>query len=454
MPNFNLPMPNLPTPKATSGGADMGAIKLQIGQMYSARLETLSQIGRSAPTAQLKISVGQQTISQPLPQLPPQLAQQAKLGQNLQITITLDKSGKPVINLFPADTGKTQASAPQLMKVSLTDAQLVNLLSLNKNYQAKPDGSVQTQAQIVLQGADKTPTLKLPGLPSTIKLPEGLASLLKDAKTAPVSISVKNNKIEMQLTLPGKSGASAKFQLPFSGDKVATIVRQQITKAGDMPVQLDAKAAKPSQITLPNQQTLQLPAKASAQSEAKVTQLTQRQLTVSLAPQTSAQAGSKPLLSIPIDKVPLNQSLASAVKQTLTTVTDKAIQAQGTRVQAQGTQAQGTQAQVKSAEGQKLSLHTLLPAAKLNQDKLLATEQLKTTQLQDKAAPTGDAATTDKAAMAKQISQSSPLMIPDAPKAMENFEQQKQLLNKLIDPLVRLLLPKKMSWNEGLKNLD
>lgn len=383
----------------------MGAIKIQLGQMYSARLETLGN-----QISQVKIAVGQQTISQPLPQLP----RQVQAGQNVQVSITTDANGKAVLSFFP-EQGKAAAPSPQMMKVALTDAQLLNLLSLNKSFQVKPDGSVQAQAAIVSAQGGKTLALKLPGMNGNIKLPEGVASLLKDKQSVDVQLSAKGNKIELQLSVPSKNGTTPlKMNLPL--DKLLSAVKDNIAKASNQPVTLDSKSNAPSKAVLGNGQSITLPAKVPQQSTLKLDTVNGRQLTLSAAP---PKQSDKAIATVSLDKSAQTTSLKQAL------AANDAKIAPSTAKTADLTPANKTDA-------------AQIQALKAQSDKALVQ------------------AAGDKSMTAKSINNNADTAITQAAinQQTEKLVQQKQALNKLIDPLIRILLPKKLNWSEGLKNLD
>lgn len=428
MPNFNLPMPNLPNAKVSSGSADMGSVKLQMGQMYNARLETLGN-----QVSQVKIAVGQQTVSQPLPQLPSTI----RPGQNYQVSVTTNKNGQAVLSFFPQQT--QSATQAQVLKVSLTDAQLVNLLSLNKNYQAKPDGSVQTQAQVVLDGAAKTPALKLPAMPGTVKLPEGVGALLSQSKSLQVALSAKNGKVELQFQLPGAKAGAAPIKLSISADKLISAAKQGVSQSAETPLQVQTKGTTSPKVTLPNGQTLTLPSKVTspgqnAQPQAQFSNLNQRQLTITVssgqtttAPdKASAQplpAGGKTLATVTLDKA----NTVSALKTGDAPVQDGAKSAQPQQA------------------AQKAQVQLQLSGDKIPTDKAMLSSNDKPI--------TADKAQTQNAAQTAKTEQAATLLAAQTPAITQNRIEQKQALDKLIDPLIRVLLPKKMNWSEGLKNL-
>ncbi|MCJ8270483.1 MAG: hypothetical protein MJK04_13895, partial [Psychrosphaera sp.] len=372
-----------------------------------------------------------QTVTQPLPQMP----QGMKAGQQVQVSISTNKNGQVVIEFF-AEQSKGSA-APQTVKVNLSDAQLVNLLSLNKNYRAAANGAMGTQAKVVLDNT-KTPALKLPGLASPVKLPEGVAGLLKDSKTVAVAISVKNNKVELQITLPGKAAKQAKISLPIGSEKISAIVKQSITKTADMPVSVPTKGSTTGRITLPNQQPINLPGKVASNANVKVTNLSQHALTLKITPPESP---TKPLATLVLNRTVINDALKQPAN------------ADGTKVAGNKNQqgAAGAAPATKVADGSKaiLDLKGVISGKEpvdvktaLN-PKIIAESKVLEAKINNGQAAVKEVATTAQTAA----------LLAVQPKTVESYEQQKQVLSKLIDPLIRILLPKKLNWTEGLKSL-
>ncbi|MFT4926564.1 MAG: hypothetical protein ACI8WB_002662 [Phenylobacterium sp.] len=410
MNQFFMSTPTNPPSQLKTGadGPDVGALKIHSAKLYSARLEMLgNQLSlntRGGQSIQVKVAVGQQTVTVPIP-VGQQIPAAIKAGQSFQVSFSTNKDGQPQISFYPQDGAK---AAAQTVKISLSDAQLVNLLTLSKAFRANPDGSVQTQAKIVLNNQN-IPALKLPGLASAIKLPEGVADLLKDSKSVNVTIDAKSGKIELQLSLDGKA---AKITLPLTADKVSQMVRQAVNQSPNLAMKVEAqtagatKTAGAMQIALPNQQKLTLPGKTDPDAQVKIQSLSQREMSVKItgsATSNTEQSPAKPLLSIL-----LNRPLAG-----LTTAQPPA---------GKGDAAQGaaTSALSKAAASLKPMMESLVQSVKFS-----TTTADNTTQLN-----------------------------PLSPQASAvDLKQQKQVLDKLIDPLIRLLLPKKVNWSEGLKSL-
>ncbi len=448
MANFQMPMPKINVPQAKSGGIDMQGVKIQLAQMHSARLETLGNM-----VSQVKIAVGNQTVTQPLPQMP----QGMKSGQQVQVSVSTNKSGQVVIEFFP-EQGK--AAAPQSAKVNLSDAQLVSLLSLNKNYKAAANNVMQTQAKVVLDNT-KTPTLKLPGLATPVKLPEGVAGLLKDSKTVAVAVAVKNNKVELQITLPGKVAKQAKISLPIGAEKISTIVKQSITKTGDMPVSVPAKGSTTGKITLPNQQPIALPGKVADNASVKVTNLSQHALTLKITPpQSTTRDLIKPLATVVLNRPQVIDALkqptnADGLKNHQNTAPPAKV-ADGNKVVTQVlTQAVKTSTDKAAIEPKGVSsgkepvnANTALNPKVVIEEKTVDPKVLNTAKAANEQASLNQ---TGAKEAAKTIQ--TEVLLAVQPKPVENYEQQKQVLSKLIDPLIRILLPKKLNWSEGLKSL-
>ncbi|NQZ06573.1 MAG: flagellar hook-length control protein FliK [Algicola sp.] len=422
-----MPMPQINVPQAKSGGIDMGGVKVQLAQMHSARLETLGNM-----ISQVKIAVGNQTVTQPLPQMP----QGMKPGQQVQVSISTNKNGQVVIAFFP-EQGKAP-TASQSVKINLSDAQLVNLLSLNKNYKAAANGTsnsvMQTQAKVVLDNTN-TPALKLPGLATLVKLPEGVAGLLKDSKTVAVAVTVKNNKVELQITLPGKAAKQAKISLPIGSEKISAIVKQSITKTADMPVSVPTKGSTTGKFTLPNQQPINLPGKVANNANVKVTNLNQHALTLKITP---PQSESKPLAAMILNRTVINDALKQPAS------------ADGAKVVENKNQ-QGATSTTKWVNGSKAVLDPKgvisgkepVEVKTAPNPRIIAESKILESKMNNRQAPVKEVATT---------AQAEALLAVQA-KTVESYEQQKQVLSKLIDPLIRILLPKKLNWTEGLKSL-
>ncbi len=412
MPNFNLPMPNLASSGAKATNAELGAIKIQMGQMYNARVEILSK-----QSAQLSINIGQQVVNQPLPQLPNQI----RPGQNYQVAVTLNKNGQPVVQFFQ---GQNQ-QAISTVKVNLSDAQIVSLLTLNKQYQAQPGGSVQTTATVVLDGQSKTPSLQLPGLNTPIKLPPELAAKLSAKQPVKVTISSTNGKMTLALQAQSPSGTKVSGQIPLTADKAQAIVKQAIsqshTQGQPMAVKVEAKPQSPSKIVLPQGQVVQLPNKVSANTTANISALSQRQLSLALtATDTNTQTpqlkatDAKILATLPLSK----ETLTPAIKAALGRVSADPAPSND--------RADKTQPQPAASETAKVNLGSL--KGQTDNPLIAAAKQLDPG---NKIAP-----------------------MPMNQEVVANRVEQKQALDKLIEPLVRLLLPKKIDWSEGLKNLS
>ncbi len=376
------------TGKSGGDGNASSALQLQTAKLYSARLETLGNV-----ITGVKVAVGKQTVTVPLPSTV-QLPAGIKPGQSYQVSFGTNKSGQPEITFYPQAGEKN----PQTVKINVSDAQLVNLLTLGKAFKANADGSVQTQGKIVLN-PQNAPALKLPGLTNAIKLPEGVADLLKNSQTVAVTIQAKNGKIEIQLNLDAKNNANAaKVSLPFSADKVSQMIKQGISQTPNLPMKVDSNsAANSSKVVLPNQQQITLPGKVPPGSEAKIQNLSQHQIAVKITP---AQITAKQLAAVVLDR-PLPTLTASKPEATATPL-------------------------AKTTTNLKPMLETLVQTVKLSAEKTLS-------------------AITDKPELAQPALAQQPPTI--------DLKTQKQMLDKLIDPLIRLLLPKKISWTEGLKSL-
>ncbi|MFT5162130.1 MAG: hypothetical protein ACI9FJ_000698 [Alteromonadaceae bacterium] len=432
-----------PSSQLKTGSEEAGkALSIQSSKLYSARLEMLGN-----QLSQVKVAVGKQTITVPLP--PQQLPPGIKLDQPLQVSFSITKNGQQQIRFFaqgsaPSVTSST--SSAQTVKISLTDAQLVNLLTLGKAFKANPDGRVQTQGKIVMINQN-TPALKLPGLTNAIKLPEGLADLAKDAKAVGVTISAKGNKIELQLSLDPKNPKATQFNLPLSADKVTQMVKQSISQTSNMAVKVDSKSVSPAgttKITLANQQQLSLPTKVAANADVKVQALSQHELTIKVTPiiAQSEKALAAIILKQPMPllsedqinakvsaKADTKAAAAIILKQPMPLLSEDQINA---KVSAK--------ADTKAAEGSKTatstSTHPLNKAAasfKPAIDSLI--QAVKLTAEKSLVGPTDQ----------PQVKQPLPPRV--------DLKQQKQILDKLIDPLIRILLPKKINLSEGLKTL-
>jgi hypothetical protein len=400
-----------PSSQLKTGSEEAGkALSIQSSKLYSARLEMLGN-----QLSQVKVAVGKQTITVPLP--PQQLPPGIKLDQPLQVSFSITKNGQQQIRFFaqgsaPSVTSST--SSAQTVKISLTDAQLVNLLTLGKAFKANPDGRVQTQGKIVMINQN-TPALKLPGLTNAIKLPEGLADLAKDAKAVGVTISAKGNKIELQLSLDPKNPKATQFNLPLSADKVTQMVKQSISQTSNMAVKVDSKSVSPAgttKITLANQQQLSLPTKVAANADVKVQALSQHELTIKVTP---IIAQSEKALAAIILKQPMPLLSEDQINAKVSAKADTKA-AEGSKT------ATSTHPLNKAAASFKPAIDSLIQAVKLTAEKSLV-------------GPTDQ----------PQVKQPLPPRV--------DLKQQKQILDKLIDPLIRILLPKKINLSEGLKTL-
>ena len=184
---------------SNAGGLDLPGLKINTAQVYSAKIQAMPQ---TPSQVQIQINVPQAngqpiTLSQPLPQLPQGIA----LNQSVQVTLTMSQSGQLTLTINPTaknpnQQGKTPSAdstsnpnpktsqatnqlavatntSAQTLKLSLSDQQIVALLTLNKAYQQTKTGTIQTQAQItqsqmtqsqMTQSKDQQPQLKLQGL--------------------------------------------------------------------------------------------------------------------------------------------------------------------------------------------------------------------------------------------------------------------------------------------------
>lgn len=403
MNQFYMSTPSTGASQPSVGGDGSGQLKIQTAKLYSARLEMLGN-----QISQVKVAVNKQTVTVPLP-VPQPMPPGIKPGQSVQVSFTTNKDGQPQVTLHPAEGGKTP---PQTIKVSLSDAQLVNLMTLGKAFKANPDGSVQTQAKIILNNQNVA-ALKLPGLANALKLPQGVAELLKDSKTVAVSIQAKGNKIELQLSLDPKaanvSKANAKISLPLTADKVSQMVKQAINQSPDMALKVDTKTAGTTKVLLPNQQSITLPGKADAKAAVSIQTIAQREMSLKITLPTG-----KPAVTISLNR-PLAALTPDAAQTTAT-------QAKST----EKTAATTTNGLTKTAANLKPMLETMVQNVKLSAEKSLSSLS---------GAQNGEA------------------VAPQAQPPAMDLKQQKEVFSKLLDPLIRLLLPKKLNWSEGLKSL-
>ena len=432
------------TASATSA-SDIAGVKIQPNQSYQAQIKVASvpvptqtkatqtntaqsnsttrnnnQTGKAAPQIQISIpqANGQSvTVSQPLAQLP----QGFSANQQIQVLLNITKTGDMTVTLVPDkhtqavtnSTSSPTSSPAQNIKLNLTNSQLVNLLTLNKAFKSVTANGqttqIQTTAQIV-EGKNQLPQLKLPASPTQIKLPDNIASLLQGKeqgqKSVTVTLTPKGRDIELQIELPKSASAKTPnnsqgntLSTTITAEKLNPIIKQALNQSSNQQIVI-SKQPSGDKIALSNQQVLNLGGKVATlqqgEGQLKLTQLSAGQLNVEVQNKTSGQATH---IKLTIAENQINGTIKQALKQSL----------------------------VISEQGSNTKHET----TKISSSQIIENGKIVTSK--ENQAPIA-------------ASNLNPTSNPD-------LQIQKQALQQFIDPLVRLLLPKKLNWSEGFKTL-
>ena len=413
---------NVPLPTQTKA-TQTSAAQTNTAQSNTAKSNSTTgnnnQTGKAAPQIQISIpqANGQSvTVSQPLAQMPHgfNANQQIQVLLNItktgDMTITLvpDKQSQAVTNFTSSSTSNSTSSPAQNIKLNLSNSQIVNLLTLNKAFKlVTANGQttqIQTTAQIV-EGKNQLPQLKLPASPTPIKLPDNIASLLQGKeqgqKSVTVTLTPKGRDIELQIELPKSASAKTPnnsqgntLSTTITAEKLNPIIKQALNQASNQQIVI-SKQPSGDKITLSNQQEFNLGGKVATlqqgEGQLKLTQLSGGQLNVEVQNKTGGQMAN---VKLTIAENQINTTIKQALKQSINQGPSQGL-------------SQGLN-QV-SIEGKNLS-------------------------------------------NSKEIQ--APIAAPNVnPTSNPDLQIQKQALQQFIDPLVRLLLPKKLNWSEGFKAL-